>query len=455
MTASLIIDADSHVTEPPGVWTERVPARFRDDVPHVERIDGMDVWLLQGKRLSPLGVTAPAGWPAFPPEYPPTLEDCHPGAYDADARLRYMDEAGIWAQVLYPNVGGFGSENFLELPDEELKLVVRAGVQRLPASSGASAGSAASAPGDRDAVLGHDARPSPRSSGCAGAGHRGVLFTGEPQRFGLPILGDHHWDPLWAVAQDAGLPIHFHIGNGGELADVSRRPSGSPRAARSGYQAFTAVEPVPEERRAVRATSSRRGRAAALPRAEVRVGRERDRAGSRSCSRRPTTAARGAARAAAPPASCCRRSCSARQVYVTYWFEQIGAHSTCSTSIPIDHVLFETDFPHTTCLYGNIEETIDRGLGHVARRDPRARSSGGTRRASTASTAPPTHTDREAATMSVTIVLPDDRRMEPVSEGSPIELRVVSDGLDGEPYVHVTEVPAHHHIALTAIPRPK
>jgi hypothetical protein len=49
--------------------------------------------------------------------------------------------------------------------------------------------------------------------------------------------------------------------------------------------------------------------------------------------------------------------------------------------------------------------------------------------------------------MSVTIVLPDDRRMEPVSEGSPIELRVVSDGLDGEPYVHVAEVPARHHIA--------
>jgi len=33
--------------------------------------------------------------------------------------------------------------------------------------------------------------------------------------------------------------------------------------------------------------------------------------------------------------------------------------------IPVDNVLFETDFPHTTCLYGNIAETIERGLGHV------------------------------------------------------------------------------------------
>jgi hypothetical protein len=31
-----------------------------------------------------------------------------------------MDEASIWAQVLYPNVGGFGSENFLRIEDEQL-----------------------------------------------------------------------------------------------------------------------------------------------------------------------------------------------------------------------------------------------------------------------------------------------------------------------------------------------
>ncbi|SQD97745.1 hypothetical protein FMEAI12_4280051 [Parafrankia sp. Ea1.12] len=28
-------------------------------------------------------------------------------------------------------------------------------------------------------------------------------------------------------------------------------------------------------------------------------------------------------------------------------------------------MLFETDFPHTTRLFGNIQETISAGLGHV------------------------------------------------------------------------------------------
>src|SRR5262249_26204543 len=50
--------------------------------------------------------------------------------------------------------------------------------------------------------------------GSATRGHRGVLFAGEPQKFGFPTLADPHWDPLWAAAQDAGLPISFHIGSG-------------------------------------------------------------------------------------------------------------------------------------------------------------------------------------------------------------------------------------------------
>jgi quercetin dioxygenase-like cupin family protein len=49
--------------------------------------------------------------------------------------------------------------------------------------------------------------------------------------------------------------------------------------------------------------------------------------------------------------------------------------------------------------------------------------------------------------MSVTIVLPNDRKMEPVAGTSGIQLQVIRDGQGGEPYVHVTEVPAKHHIA--------
>ena len=362
MTASLIIDADSHVTEPPGVWTERVPARFRDDVPHVERIDGMDVWLLQGKRLSPLGVTAPAGWPAFPPEYPPTLEDCHPGAADARERLRYMDEAGIWAQVLYPNVAGFGSENFLELTDEALKLAC------VQAYNDFLIEWCAADPRRLLPVIATPFWDVPTTVAeierLAGAGARGVLFTGEPQRYGLPILGDHHWDPLWSVAQEAGLPIHFHIGNGGELPTFSA-PERIAASGQEGYQAFAAVNLFLKN--GVQCcdliTSGVLPRFPELQFVSVESGmgwlpfmlEAADYSYLGAC-------AKGRVR---PAGELLPSELFARQVYVTYWFEQIAPTHLLDV-VPIDRVLFETDFPHTTCLYGNIEETIERGLGHVA-----------------------------------------------------------------------------------------
>jgi len=52
-----------------------------------------------------------------------------------------------------------------------------------------------------------------------------------------------------------------------------------------------------------------------------------------------------------------------RQVYVTYWFEELNL---IADRLPLDHVLFETDFPHPACLYGNIQETIEHGLAGVA-----------------------------------------------------------------------------------------
>jgi predicted TIM-barrel fold metal-dependent hydrolase len=53
-----------------------------------------------------------------------------------------------------------------------------------------------------------------------------------------------------------------------------------------------------------------------------------------------------------------------RQMYACFWFEERDVATTLER-VGVDNVLFETDFPHTTCLFGNIQETIASGLGHV------------------------------------------------------------------------------------------
>jgi hypothetical protein len=107
-----VIDADAHVTEPADVWTERLPSKYHDDAPRLVRDEksGWDVWQLgDGVTIASVGHTATAGWPKKFPSAPRNMDEVPAAAHDAGARLRYMDEVGIWAQVMYPNVVASGT----------------------------------------------------------------------------------------------------------------------------------------------------------------------------------------------------------------------------------------------------------------------------------------------------------------------------------------------------------
>lgn len=214
-----VIDVDSHISEPHDLWTSRVSTqRWGELVPHVQwdAATKKDRWYMGGKRFMPTASGAMAGWREPPPSHPPTLEEADPGSYDAAVRLQRMDEYGIRAQVVYPNVGGFGSGNFISLGDEALQIAcVRAYNDFLV--EWASVAPERFIPimampfWDVDACVAEMDR-------CVPLGHKGVLMTNQPEVFGCPLITDRHWDPLWAAAQDAGLPVNFHIGSGDTAA---------------------------------------------------------------------------------------------------------------------------------------------------------------------------------------------------------------------------------------------
>jgi len=102
-----IVDADAHVQEPPDLWLDRVPARWRDRAPRVERADdGGDQWVFDdGAAVRPVGLSATAGlnvvqFRAAGMRY----ADMRPGSYEAKARLGDLDADGIAAQVLFPSM---------------------------------------------------------------------------------------------------------------------------------------------------------------------------------------------------------------------------------------------------------------------------------------------------------------------------------------------------------------
>jgi predicted TIM-barrel fold metal-dependent hydrolase len=209
-----VIDADSHVSEPEDLWTSRISSKWGDLVPHVvfDPEKSEDRWWIAGKQFMATAGAAMAGWKEPPPDHPPTLQDADHGAWDVKERLKRMDEYGIWSQVVYPNVGGFGNGNFLKIEDPQLQIeCVRAYNDFL--TEWCSIGGERLIPimampfWDVDLCIAEMER-------CAQMGHKGILMTNQPHVFGYPRLTDKHWDPFWAAAQDMDLPINFHIGSG-------------------------------------------------------------------------------------------------------------------------------------------------------------------------------------------------------------------------------------------------
>ncbi len=98
-----LISADSHVNEPPDLWTSRVPAKLRDRAPRIERFEQGDAWVLEGV-ADPInfGMNACAGMAPEEMSGWVYFEDIRRGGYDPAARMQEMDRDGVDAEVLYP-----------------------------------------------------------------------------------------------------------------------------------------------------------------------------------------------------------------------------------------------------------------------------------------------------------------------------------------------------------------
>jgi uncharacterized protein len=230
LTTIPIIDTDTHVVEPPDLWTSRVASKWGDLVPHVEWDDTAreEAWYTGDDRLAGAGRAAMAGWNEYPPFHPRRFADTDPVAWDATKRLGLMDEYGIHAQVLYPNVAVFNAKSIVGMKDPELQVAcVRAYNDFLVDWSSVAPDRyvpVASLPfWDLAATLAEIER-------CATIGHKGIIFTQDPSYFGLPMLTDRHWDPMWRSAEEKGLPVNFHIASGEVDLNGFGHPDNGPHA---------------------------------------------------------------------------------------------------------------------------------------------------------------------------------------------------------------------------------
>ncbi len=354
-----VIDTDTHITEPGDLWSSRLPAKFVDRAPRIamDPAMGLEIWYIDGEPAGlPVGHTAVAGWHEPFPAAPSSMAEVPAAAYDASARLEYMDSIGIWAMALYPNLGGFGNQTFLRLGDAEMMLAC------VQAYNDFLTEWVAADPRRFIPITAIPFWDVPASVAeierCAKLGHKGVLFSGEPQSLGQPFLGDHHWDPIWNAAVDADLPVSFHIGSGNfmegfspERIEVDGIGATNARIASSlflenGKQLIDLlVSGVLARHEKLKVVSVESG-IGFLPFILESVD---------------YTFKYSQIRKERPEFKMLPSEYFRRQVYGCYFFEELAPDRLLDV-IGEDNVLFETDYPHPVCLYGNVRETIDAGL---------------------------------------------------------------------------------------------
>jgi predicted TIM-barrel fold metal-dependent hydrolase len=203
-----IVDADSHVYEPPDVWQARVPVALRERAPRLASTPDGDVWLFDGGgRRRPIGLMAAAGasYLGFRPSGL-TYATIRRGCFEPRARLADMDADGVHAQLLYPSVCEEGARMFGD--DRALQLACVRAYNEWQLEFCAVA---------PDRLFGHAVMPATGVADAVaelewalGRGYRGVLISTFPSGRVEPVSDD---DPFWARAEEAGVPVALHIGS--------------------------------------------------------------------------------------------------------------------------------------------------------------------------------------------------------------------------------------------------
>ena len=205
MATDRIISADSHVNPPKDLWVRDCPAEFKNRAPRVESGPMGDYWVTDSQVSGAIGLDSSAG--RKPEEYKPsglTYKEMRPGAYDPKARLEDMDLDGVDAEVLY-----FGGPVTQHAADPALRRYV---VQRyndwmVELSKAAPT---------RLVGLAHipllDLDEAQRElTRVAKAGLKGFHIDPFPDERGGKPLWDAAYEPFWALVQETGLPMSFHI----------------------------------------------------------------------------------------------------------------------------------------------------------------------------------------------------------------------------------------------------
>lgn len=215
-----LFSVDDHIVEPAHVWSDRVAAKYKDRAPHVVEVDGRQIWQWEGGQELTMGLNAVAGKPRE--EWgmePATFEDMIPGCYDPVERSKDLLSNGIFASVAFPTLPGFGGRKFATFEDKDLALICVQAWNDYMLEEWCAAAPEQFVPmhilpvWDVDLCVQENER-------MVAKGSKAICFIEDPQLVGLPSYHGGYWNPLFASAQEADVPVCMHIGSGGSQVSL-------------------------------------------------------------------------------------------------------------------------------------------------------------------------------------------------------------------------------------------
>jgi predicted TIM-barrel fold metal-dependent hydrolase len=205
VAAKPVLSADSHITEPPGTYVDRIEPRFRERAPRLVRDEKLgDLFVIDGmKRPVPMGLVAAAGKDADQIRvFGARFEDLHRGGWDPEARLADQDQDGVSGEILYPTVGmvlcNHRDFDYKKACFDAYNLWI---AEYCSAHPERLFGIGQTAVREVDEAI-EDLRR------IRELGLRGVMMPGHPRH---ADYDDPIYDPLWEAAVALDLPLSFHI----------------------------------------------------------------------------------------------------------------------------------------------------------------------------------------------------------------------------------------------------
>ena len=350
-----IVDCDTHMTEAPDLFTSRVAAKFKDRVPLVKRVNGVDRWFVGDRDFGQLGGNVIRkdnnkllGRLAFP-----TLDEAHPGGHEIGPRLQAMDDMGVYAQICYHNSGVTQAGSLMSLGDNELAVqIIRtyndAAIERQKES------------GERLFTLGHlpiwdKVEMDKEARRCVDIGLKGFVLPDTPERVGVPSFMHSYWDDFLQLCNDTGMPLNFHLNAAIDpntltwegfqfeqtLTVVATMFSIGNAATLGNWMVSGRLDQYPKLK--IGLIESGMGWVPFAVEALEHQFDEMLPTMSKILTRRPWQYFRD-------------------HFHCTFWFETVGPQMLLET-IGVENELFETDFPHPTSLYPGVQAHVMKTLG--------------------------------------------------------------------------------------------